>query len=624
MRCRRLLARDLVLVAAGLAVIAVVERGAARESPPVATAAIRNDTVISSVEIDSLPSTRRIEEILIELGKKPVQSSRPGVVPEGWQCKPDGPAWRCSGPAVPAAHLSFEPIEAVRWPSSTLIEARSGGAVVLRSKLPLSVQPVPEVSDTLANTLAVPGRLAAGQPFLVGTLADRFRDGAWRLQVGADWLDPVPPERWGSSFGFQRPDGDRTPGLDARLMFVLPDDATRDTALRFRYDDPWGATLVDAPFADWALEPWPATPCEPELLGCQEKVAVGAPLCVCGCFPALDTYAGLELDGRPLGSPPLAASLFTLSISTADLAPGPHVLAWSAGRGRGRVDFEAVRVAGSIAQDLLQVGQSTDLVFRVEGTRSVLPMDIALKKGGVSLEGGNAQTAYTSGGDANRIERTLYAEGVGDFGIGFTIDLPPCPCSGSGEQSGPGEWALHQLSPNGSGVGVFGELGLRFPIDFSSETVIARSPRPPFETGQQIELDLLQLGLQARSPGLPPIKFESRSEARSFGRLRELRLDQEGSPSGGVLDLDLSTDFTMAFDSKAPLRVGGRYRVGLEELSLEVGFDFGGPGKYRLAPGDGASAGAEFSDVKQDKAGKTLYGSARLQVSGYTFERLRF
>jgi len=87
---------------AGWAAMALLDgAGMARAAPPVATASVRGNTIISSVELESLGAGNRIDQILIELGRKPVQSSRPGVVPAGWQCTTAAMSTPRTPPAAP-------------------------------------------------------------------------------------------------------------------------------------------------------------------------------------------------------------------------------------------------------------------------------------------------------------------------------------------------------------------------------------------------------------------------------------------------------------------------------------------------------------------------------------------
>ena len=608
------------LTAALLATAPLLHAGVETQGSITGTVITREDLLLSSVE----GRGSQFDRVIFELGRKPVQASQPGVLPDGWKCAGDGGSWRCDGPPVERGYFSFQPTAKLDWPATTGLEVIGGGRSLFKSKLRVDPAAPAPIRDTFEGLVELPERLTIGQPFMITPLDYDFQPGTWRLKVGpGEWMGPHPTNRWypGTDSAIGGDLWKRTP-VDRRF-FELPSTYVEGQPLRLRYDDPWGATLVDARWTDWRLDPAPSQPCEPVLVACHPKVVVGGTLCVCGCFPTPASFAGLELDGKPIGTFPVASSLTTLEIPMTDVAPGRHVLGWGAGPGRGTLEFEAVQIGGAIARDLLLVGQSTELAFTVAGTQSIVPMDIRLLKGSVSIHGGNVQTAYTSGGLDNRIDRMLHALGVGDFNVEFTIDLPPCPCGGSELIDDDGEWALHQFSPNGRGMGVFGQ-GLRLPIEFSSNTVIARTPRPPFELGQSIRLDFLQLGLHASSPGLPSMTFQQRTDAPSFGNLRDLRLDDEGTPIGGRIDLDLQSEFSMPFDKAAPFKVGAEYTVGFQELELEVGFDFGKPGHYQIAPGNGSRANATFSEIQQDKAGKTLFGRTRLELHSYTFDRVRF
>jgi len=119
--------------------------------------------------------------------------------------------------------------------------------------------------------------------------------------------------------------------------------------------------------------------------------------------------------------------------------------------------------------------------------------------------------------------------------------------------------------------------------------------------------------------------LQTKADLRSLGRLGDLRVDDASTPTGGSLELDLRSEFSMPLDRRAPFEVGAEYTLSLEGLKLDVGFDFGRPGRFTIEPGvEGSRSSVALSNIQQDKAGKTLYGDARLELSGYRFERLSF
>lgn len=89
---------------------------------------------------------------------------------------------------------------------------------------------------------------------------------------------------------------------------------------------------------------------------------------------------------------------------------------------------ESLELVANLDGKNLQDDGTAALRIRVHGTDA--PVELRLMNrtpGVVTLEGGSQQTAVTSGGDDNGIERTLYTHRGGDFDVRFELAENPCP-----------------------------------------------------------------------------------------------------------------------------------------------------------------------------------------------------
>lgn len=554
-------------------------------------------------------SDESFDTVIFGLGKKGVRNSEPGVVPDGWSCSDDGGAWRCTGPALGLSYFSFRPRGDFRFGDRLELGVSAGARRLYEQKLTVQPLPPPTVTSDLSELLEVPARITPGGYLLATPKTPEYRTPGWRLHAGGSVAEH-------GAATVDREKLERLPaaGRDlADYLHLVPSGVTEQSELRFTYDDPWGARLVDAPLSGYRLTEPLAEPCGPEIIACQERAALGGSVCVCGCFPSELSWLQLTLDGRPVPAP-VSASPFVVRLPLAlELAPGVHRIAWTAGStGRGAVDFEAVRVGGSIDQERLRVGQSTRLEFVVEGTAAPMAMEIEKTAGKIAIQGGNKQTAYTAGGAANTVQRFLLALGVGDFGINFGIDLPPCPCE-TLEGVLESERATHALSLEGSSRLTAPTLDLDLPIRFAADNVVGLTPRPPIER-DGLEIELGQLGMRARPEGLGEFLFETRADRASIGRFSKVRLDPRGYFFGGNLDLDLYTEFSVPMDRSLPLEVGGRYDMGLTDWSFQGSSEDLGAVELTARPGE--SSGVVFHDIQQDAAGTRLFGYADFTLRG--------
>jgi hypothetical protein len=145
----------------------------------------------------------------------------------------------------------------------------------------------------------------------------------------------------------------------------------------------------------------------------------------------------LLLDERPLD----AGAILSTSASTvwlrlpASAAPGRHFLSGPADAGFAptcRAVTQRVEIQGAIDSTRLLRGESVPMRLSIAGTADTIPLRIRnLTPAIITLEGGEEQTAESSGGGANVLERQVRALQRGNFNVEWTLATPPCPCAGS-------------------------------------------------------------------------------------------------------------------------------------------------------------------------------------------------
>jgi hypothetical protein len=470
-----------------------------------------------------------------------------------------------------------------------------------------------EVKSDLKGLLNLPGGVAPGTRFMVSPATDDYLDGTWSFRSGGKSLPAIDPSTLDWTPGFST----RAPRLD-RLYYDLPANPAVGAGYSFTYDNPWGDRTVDAPVPDWFY----GGPCSPAgLQACQERVAAGSSVCICGCFPNM-LDVDLTLDGKPIPFPTaMSSSLIRLPLN--DVAPGTHVVAWGS-KGQSQ-QFEVVSLSGHIGDNELQLGQPTTLTFQLAGSRSHLPLEIALNSAPASanaptspggqgqdvliLEGGNKQTAYFDGSDPNMIRRGVLANAIGKFSINYTLELPPCPCGGwEGIRSLRKSQIRHPMSARASADAYTpgGDFSTRF--DFSSNSIVALAPKPPFDPTQPLQIDLAQLGLTGSTPNLGDFRFEQRADMPSTARVSNFRVGSGGGLLSGDAFFQLHTDFTVPYSDDLPLQPGSSYNFNLQNLRLTG--ESQGLGHIRLEQDPGRPSSIRFNHLRKDYSGTLLYGNA--------------
>jgi hypothetical protein len=319
------------------------------------------------------------------------------------------------------------------------------------------------------------------------------------------------------------------------------------------------------------------------------------------------------LDGEPIGLPASASSRM-IQIPLPDINPGTHKISWPAiGQS---VEFEAIKLSGAIAQDMLKVGQSTQLKFQLAGTEEKLPIEVKLDSGGVKIQGGNKQTAYFKGGAPNLVLRTVLAVAVGDFFISYALDLPPCPCGGYYEGVGlvDPDLFVHPFDAWGRSDAILLDTGFRYTLDFESDSIVTQTPKPPLQAGYDFDIKIAQLGLTARMPGYESFLFEQLADKASLASLRNTRIGSGGEFASADANIKLYTEFSTPVEKGWDFKLGASYRFNLENFQLNG--SSGELGKIGFTQSPGSTSSLTLSDVQLDAGKSTWFGNATFDLYG--------
>lgn len=568
---------------------------------PIAVINVRDERLLGEVRMSGADM---LDELLIDIGKKGVSNSTPKINIRGWNCEPKKSEWRCAGQPQQAVYVAFDPVGKYQFPDKVKLEVRSGGRTLFEERLPVGYLKTPAVQTNIADILNTPANYVPGGYFTARPLNPAYQRGTWNVQVDGQ---TIPRGTYDGGLIDQLPENNRTL---ADYTYQMPESLQLNSQLSYTYDDPWGDRLVDAPVENFSIGETGLQNCEPAIRECQGMAPIGGTLCVCGCFPTLASGASLLLDGQ--AATVTSGSTYVTSISLLDVEPGRHRVSFASGRG-GSVEFEAVRVAGKLDKEVIMKGGSAKLEFWMEGTREPLDMKIRSADLNIGIQGGNIQTVTTSGGVPNDIQRTLWANEVGDFNVNFAVNLPPCPC-GYQEHLGIDESLVqHPMDIEGQGDLLWPGTGLSYPVKFNSEDFLSLAPPPPVST-EPFKLPLRQLGLTAKIGEFAPFSFETRADLGSFGEFSNIRINDEGYLRSADVDVDFRTEFSVEYSDSMPLKVGLRYDFGLQDWSFKGNSPDLGEVDFSQIPGTESSI--VIDKMETDVAGTLLHGWADISLRG--------
>jgi hypothetical protein len=176
-------------------------------------------------------------------------------------------------------------------------------------------------------------------------------------------------------------------------------------------------------------DPLPFTPsCTPNITGGTSMTFAGQNACLTGCFPGFQNAFSLMLDGKtPLV--PQAASQTTIVVRIPeDTPPQAHTIQWVSSLGAtGSLPIDIFQLEGSINQNELWRGQSTNMMLKIVGSSKPLPLVVINRTPGtIDIQGGVEQTITTPGGIDNLVTRKVTGIHRGDFQIDYKLNYPIC------------------------------------------------------------------------------------------------------------------------------------------------------------------------------------------------------
>jgi chromosome segregation ATPase len=409
-----------------VATLLMVRPAAAQDGFQLETLADESGRQFLQLEAPPLLDGKPLDTLELELPKPLAKTVQAGQLPPSWNLDVDGATAVLQGP--PAPDLT-EPLRfrldffGARPPKDLRLSALSRGQRVLRQKVAVVVQPVLKVLGSLDGVLALPPVLSPGETLTAEVLSDA-------LPPGGQWNIA------GAAAG-------ELPGATRVVQTRIPQNLSPTDPVSVSYQDPFGHTRVDVPeVPDCRFGPPTTGPPErPRITGGTTHAFLGGTICLCGSFPE-ECRDGLSLGDIPLG-PPITATDGYLMFRVPEAAyPAEHEMTGSPSVGFSRDDRTSItllQVLGSIDQDRLLRGESTQLRLAVVGTHEVLTLELEnLTPGIVSLAGGELQlvevTGSGPGGPGGQApppdwsEVLVNAVSPGDFDIRYTLTIPPCPC----------------------------------------------------------------------------------------------------------------------------------------------------------------------------------------------------
>ena len=96
-----------------------------------------------------------------------------------------------------------------------------------------------------------------------------------------------------------------------------------------------------------------------------------------------------------------------------------------------RAITQLIEIQGTLDSNRLLRGETTPMRLSIVGTADSVPLRIRnLSPAIISIEGGDEQTASSSGGGTNVVERQVRAIQRGSFNVEWVPATPQCPCAG--------------------------------------------------------------------------------------------------------------------------------------------------------------------------------------------------
>lgn len=359
------------------------------------------------------------DEVTVGLPSKIVSRVTPAHLPEGWSAARDGSSLRLSGPAAPLPLWVRLDATGVEAPARVNVHVRLKGAKVFEGDVNVTRAPPVKLVTNLEGVLALPKTLAAGDRITFEPLdAARTPAGGRWVVAGMPAQEVAASGRSGSSFGVR-----------------IAETARAGDAISVAYADPWGERVVDVPTAARCGGNAPPSGAgKPRIEACAPMAFAGQAACVCGLFPTDASREGLTLNGKPLGAPATASSGVLFVRIPAETASGPARIGGLESAGFSPTDQATVtvlRVGGEIDRSKLMRGENTPMRLWLEGTAQPLSLHVRNETPEIiRIEGGDDQNAVTDGKTPNGLKRTVYAVGVGDFHITYSLTADACPCSG--------------------------------------------------------------------------------------------------------------------------------------------------------------------------------------------------
>ena len=355
----------------------------------------------------------KVDEVRLKLSKKILKSVSAGFLPFQWEFKVNKKYIFISGAEMELPIYVRLDLGETSPPGKTDAEIYHKGKLIYRKKgIIIKPRPPVQVSSDCSSIVAFPSVVSLGDLIELKPLNMK------ETPLGGTWKIAGQSAEYIKEKEFYK--------------VILPETLTANSPISLSYIDPYGVELYKTqklpeiniiPSAETII---------PAINSVSPIVFVGDLICICGNFPNIDSRYGLRLDDSKLEDLVSSSSKVVVYRLSADLESGKHHIFGDQEIGFEPDEvreFEAIRVSGSIDRDKLRLGESTPLHLLIEGTEKTLSLNLTNETPNiVSLEGGNKQVLFTSGGMNNRIEKMVHSVSPGDFKLNYELDLDFCPC----------------------------------------------------------------------------------------------------------------------------------------------------------------------------------------------------